>query len=86
VGVLLKTPKSNASIIKTITKKEIQTIINRDVFRFTKILLIANLESYSNKVGFRLNRTFGFSQNTNLKIYGLKLMGCQLNWIFSRKM
>jgi hypothetical protein len=49
-GVLLKTPKS--SIIKTITKKEIQTIINRDVFRFTKILLIANLESYSNKVGF----------------------------------
>jgi hypothetical protein len=28
-GVLLKTPKS--SIIKTITKKEIQTIINRDV-------------------------------------------------------
>jgi hypothetical protein len=52
VGVLLKTPKSNASIIKTITKKEIQTIINRDVFRFTKILLIANLESYSNKVGF----------------------------------
>jgi hypothetical protein len=48
----IKTPKSNASIIKTITKKEIQTIINRDVFRFTKILLIANLESYSNKVGF----------------------------------
>jgi hypothetical protein len=60
---------------KTITKKEIQTIINRDVFRFTKILLIANLESYSNKVGFRLNRTFGFSQNTNLKIYGLKING-----------
>jgi hypothetical protein len=27
----IKTPKSNASIIKTITKKEIQTIINRDV-------------------------------------------------------
>jgi hypothetical protein len=51
---------------------------------FTKILLIANLESYSNKLGFRLNRTFGFSQNTNLEIYGLKLIGCQLNY-FLRK-
>jgi hypothetical protein len=80
VGVLLK---SNASIIKTITKKEIQTIINRDVFRFTKILLIA--ESYSNKVGFRLNRTFGFSQNTNLKIYG-KINGLSVKLDIFKKM
>ena len=42
-AVLLKTPKSNASIIKTITKKEIQTIINPDVFRFTKILFDSQL-------------------------------------------